>query len=217
MSDDPSLHATTITDSEGTTWTEVPAGIGAGIFYSQNTTPNPNLTVYITGGSGDTGVSWRFADISGASASPYDSDGLSAQNVNNLSTFTMSPTPTPLAANGLVLLNVGLGQGPGLAVTAPSGAVWDLCTYTGETDLDLIENADIMAHYAFSSAGAQTWTFTITNIASNSTSGGWVVFLQEPTTIFPATFTMTAAGTTPSGIGANLPLTASLTAAGTPA
>ena len=88
--------------------------------------------------------------------------------------------PTPAITTGLMIANIGLGQGPGLAVTAPANAVWDLCTYTGEVDLDLIENADITAHARFTSSGAQTWTFTITNQTSNSTSGGFIC-LKEAT------------------------------------
>src|SRR6185437_16803081 len=49
-----------------------------------------------------------------------------------------------------------------------------------ETDLDLIENADIMAHLYFSASGPQTWTFTITPQASNSTDGGFIAFKAAP-------------------------------------
>jgi hypothetical protein len=75
----------------------------------------------------------------------------------------------------MTIANIGLGQGPGYSVTAPTGAIWDLCTFTGETDEDTIENADIMAHYSFTSSGSQTWTFTCLN--NTSTSGGFISFL----------------------------------------
>ena len=171
---DPNLHALTITDSEGNTYTA--AAAASGFWYLANAIPNPNLLIFITGGGGDNGLSWRFIDISGSASSPYDTSAASNQDVSNLSGFTMSPSPSPANSNGLVIVALGLGNGPGLAVTAPSGAIWDYCTYTGETDFDLIENADIFAHYSNSASGSETWTFTITSVASNSTSGGWIAF-----------------------------------------
>lgn len=178
MSDDPSLNTLTVTDSEGGTWSA--GATGTGIWYRAATSPNPNLMIYLTGGGSDITLSWRFADISGAATSPYDSSVANGQTVNSVTSYTVSPAPSPSNTNGLVIANIGLGQGPGKAVTAPAGAVWDLCTYTGETDLDLIENADIMAHYHNTASGSQTWTFTITSVASNSTSGGLICFIAAP-------------------------------------
>jgi hypothetical protein len=170
-SDDPSLNATTVTDSEGNTW--IPDGVTAGFWYLPNATANARLTVFITGGSGDTFLSWRAPDIYNASAHPFDSATLSGQSTGG-TTFTASPSPSPTSSAGLTIANIGLGQGPGLSVTAPSGAIWDLATFTGETDTDSMENADIMAHFSYSSSGAQTWTFTVAN--STTTSGGFVSF-----------------------------------------
>lgn len=172
--DDPNLNALTITDSEGNTYTA--DGAGVGLWYCANVPANPNLSIYITGGGADPSLSWRFIDISGASPSPFVGALSNGQIVNGLSTFTASPSPSPVNQNGVMIAAVGLGQGPGLAVTSPATAVWDFCTYTGELDTDTIENADILAHYYYGASGPQTWTFTITNQATNSTSGGFVWF-----------------------------------------
>lgn len=181
--DDPSMNTQIITDSEGNTWTNAVASNGGqpGFWYLANAQANPNLIVYANGGGSDNELSFRFFDIIGADPSPSISCVSSGQTLNGLSSFTMSPAPTPpTASTGVTYVNVGLGQGPGLAVTSPSGAIWDLCTYSGETDLDEMENADIMAHGSFSVAGAQVWTFTITNQVSNSTSGGAITVSGAP-------------------------------------
>lgn len=181
MSDDPSLNALTVTDSEGNTWSG--AATGTGFFYLPASVANAALVATITGGGSDTTLSWRFADIVGADDSPYDSSVAVTDTLNSKSTFTPSALPSPANTNGLVIANIGLGQGPGLAVTAPSGAVWDLCLYTGETDFDLIENADITCHYHNTASGSETWTFTITNQASNSDSGGFIAFKAASSTV----------------------------------
>jgi hypothetical protein len=172
--------STTISDSEGNIWINDGTGIpGASWWYWPNASADPNLRIIITGGGTDTSVSWRCVDIAGAAVSPFDSATASpGQNLNGLSTFTASPSPSATNSTGLTLANIGLGAGPGLAVTAPSGAIWDLALYTGEVDSDAIENADIMAHYHYTATGAQTWTFTITNQTSNNTSGGFILFHQ---------------------------------------
>lgn len=224
---DPNLNfgSMVVSDSEGNLWTA--DGQSAGFWYCANVVANPNLSVFIDGGGADSVLSWRFMDISGAATSPFDSALTSDQGVDSDTTFTASPAPSPTSSAGLTISNIGLGQGPGLAVTAPSGAIWDLCTYTDEIDGDLIENADIMAHYAYSAAGAQTWTFSITDVAANSTTGGFIAFTASAggsgatgsaAITFAADGTLTAtgalAGTTATTVGANATLTASGALAG---
>jgi len=172
---------TIVRDNEGNTWTNDGTGIPGGSFwYLPNAIPNPNLVVFIDGGGSSISVSWRYADLSNAAYQPFDSAVASpGQNLNGLSSFSLSPSPSPSNTNGMLLFNVGLGAGPGLAITAPSGGIWDLCLYSGEVDSDAIENADIMAHYHNTASGAITVTFTITNQASNNTSGGTICFLAS--------------------------------------
>ena len=132
--------------------------------------------IFITGGGGDGKLSWRFFDISGAATSPFDSFLVSSQDASSRTSLTQSPSPSPVASAGLLIANVELGLGPGLAVTSPSGAVWDLANYTGENDSDCLENADICAHYYFSASGAETWTFTITSHPGINTAAGYIAF-----------------------------------------
>lgn len=189
-SDDPSLSNQTITDNEGNTWSgSGSTGVvaGTGFWYQANSQVNSSLFATLTGGGSDTTLSWRYIDIIGADPSPYDNAGTInvTDTLNGLSSFTASRLPAPTSSKGLTIANIGLGQGPGLAVTAPSGAIWDLALYTGETDLDLLENADIMAHYKYTASGSQTWTFTITNQASNSDSGGFISFKEASLVTLP--------------------------------
>lgn len=183
MSTDPNLHAQTVTDNEGNIWATNASAQNC--WFLPNASPNGNCVINLSGGGTDATLSWRCLDIVNADPSPYDSSVSNAQSVNSLSSFTASPSPSPVGSKGLMVANVELGQGPGLAVTAPSGAIWDLATYTGETDLDLLENADIMAHYRYTASGTQTWTFTITNQASNSTNGGFVAFKEASSVQLP--------------------------------
>lgn len=178
-STDPNLNALTLTDSEGGTWTA--AAAGSGFWYRANTTPNPNLIIYIVGGGADASLSFAFSDVANAATtSTLNSSNVSNQTVSGLSSFTATPSPSPTSTNGITIANIGLGQGPGLGVSSPTGpppAVFDFAGYTGETDSDGLNNADLMAHYVNTVAGAQTWIFQITNVVSNSTSGGWATFV----------------------------------------
>lgn len=189
---DPNMSpAITVTDSEGNTWTgdgtsggQGPTGASAGIWFLPNASPNPNLLIFINTGSGtnsDVELTWRFRDFSGAATSPFDSaiecnDTLAA----NASTYTPTNTISPSNTNGVVVADIGLLTGPGLTVTSPSGANWELSTFTGETDQDTMENADIGAHFHNTASGAETFTFGITSQTSNSTSGGIIAFKAAP-------------------------------------
>jgi hypothetical protein len=171
---DPALNTLTVRDSEGNIWTNTAAA--GGLWFLANASPNPNLQVFIDGGGGTANVSWRYFDIIGASSSPYDSFGTPNASCPNVTTITLNVSPSPSNTNGLVLYNVELGTGPGLAVTAPSGAIWYLSNYTGQTDNDLMENSDIGAFYWNTASGAITSTFTITSEAGNSYLGGFICF-----------------------------------------
>jgi hypothetical protein len=88
------------------------------------------------------------------------------------------PVIATTGANELVIATMGIGDGPGLGVAsgAPGGAVWDLPTYSGETDLDLMENADAAAHAYAAAASTEHWNWTITSNGDNSCSAEAVAF-----------------------------------------
>jgi hypothetical protein len=176
--DDPALSGTTaVTDNEGGVWTSVGTPGSSGIWWRANTVSNSDLCITIQGGGGDLRLSWRIYDIIGAAVAPFD-NGAAVGGTVTAPTYTQSTSPTPTTGNGIVIANVGLGTGPGLAIVSPAGAAWLLCTYTGENDLDVIEDADLSACYYFTSNTVETWTWTVG--ASSSSSGGFAIFAAAP-------------------------------------
>ena len=172
-------NITSVTDSDGGVWTKIqPASDEPQIWYSANTTANPNLTVTIHGAAGPT-ITVLFYDILGAAANPLDvAAGAPSTDVSNQTTVNNMPSITPTTANGLVIAVMGLGQGPGLGLNtgAPTGAVFDLVTYTGELDLDLMENADGQAHLYNTSTATVNWNWHITANPNNSAFATAVAF-----------------------------------------
>ena len=140
------IHITSITDSDNSVWTvKQTNGDSAQIWYAANRPANPGLIVSIhTSGTSPTN-SVRFFDIQGAAASPLDvAAGTDLTPCSSQTTIANQPTITTTGANELVIATMGIGDGPGLGMAsgAPTGAVWDLPTYSGEVDTDLMENAD---------------------------------------------------------------------------
>jgi hypothetical protein len=153
-----------LSSSDGCAWTlQIPNG-GAGIAYAQNCSPCPTCTLNLvyTGGQQLPQASFRLYDVQNAGAASF-------QNiVGNQgpcgTSVTDSPTITPSgASSGLMIAALGNGNGPITAVTSPSGAVFDLWTYAGQTDSDLADNADASSHLYYSSAATQNWNYTKTN------------------------------------------------------
>jgi hypothetical protein len=172
------IDITSITDSDGSAWNlKQTNGDSAQIWYAANRPANPSLIVSIhTSGASPTN-STRFYDVQGAAASPFDvAAGTDLTPCG--ATIDDQPTITPTGANELVIATMGIGDGPGLGVAsgAPTGAVWDFTTYSGETDNDLMENADAQAHVYTTTATALQWNWTITSNSNNSCSSEAVAF-----------------------------------------
>jgi hypothetical protein len=188
---------TGITDSASNSYVlEEPDGSEPQVWYAANATTGPTLRVTLTTSGRPSQSTLVFYDITGAAVAPFDLvAGVTATNCSNLTSLTNSPSITPSTVNGLVLAALSLGQGPGLAVTSPSGASWDLVTYPPiETDMDLMENADGKAHLYNSTTATENWNWTITPIANDSYSASAVEFkaavpaimTQGPSVISPS-------------------------------
>ena len=170
---------TSITDSDGGTW--VPAQTGgdsAQIWYAANRSPNSNLTVSIHSSGSSPTNSVRFFDIQGASAAPLDVVAGTGSTDCSSATIDNQPTIKPTGTNELVIATMGIGDGPGLGLAsgAPTGAVWDLTTYSGEVDTDLMENADALAHVYTTTASVENWNWSITPRSNNSCFAEAVAF-----------------------------------------
>jgi hypothetical protein len=173
------INITSITDSDGGTWVgKQTGGDSAQIWYAGNQKPDSGLTVsiHIAGSSPTNSV--RFFDIQGASTSPFDVAAGTESTVCTSTTISNQPTIAPTGPNELVIATMGIGDGPGLGLAsgAPSGAFWDLTTYSGEFDTDLMENADAVAHVYTSTASVENWNWTITANGNNSCSAEAVAF-----------------------------------------
>jgi hypothetical protein len=68
----------------------------------------------------------------------------------------------------LTIATMALGNGPGLSVTAPAGALFDLVTYAGELDTDTMENADALGHVYNATTATQSWSWTFTSRPNNT-------------------------------------------------
>jgi len=177
------IDITSITDNDGSTWIpEQTGGDSAQIWYAADRPANSNLMVAIhTSGTSPTN-SARFYDVQGAATSPFDvAAGTDLTPCSSVTTIDNQPTITPTGTNELVIATMGIGDGPGLGLAsgAPSGGVWDLTTYTSETDFDLMENADAQAHLYNTTTSAENWNWTITSQSNNSCSAEAVAFKPD--------------------------------------
>jgi hypothetical protein len=174
------IYITSITDSDGSAWSlKQTGGDSAQIWFAANRPANPSLLVSIhTSGTSPTN-SVRFYDVGGAAASPFDvAAGTDLTDCSSVTTIDNQPIITPTGAKELVIATMGIGDGPGLGLAsgAPSGAVWDLTTYNGEYDTDLMENADAQAHLYSTTTATEHWNWTITSNGNNSCSAEAAAF-----------------------------------------
>lgn len=159
---------TSITSSDGCNFTSTGTGGDAHIWYAQNCSSCPTCTVTTTwtGTYSTPQFSFRVYDIQNAATSSFQNG---AGNTGTCgTTLSNAPTITPSgASSGLMIAQLGNGNGPVTAVTSPSGAVFDLWTFTGQTDFDMADNADASSHFYYSSTAAQNWNYTKTNGADS--------------------------------------------------
>jgi len=158
-------NVTRVTDSDGNVYTR--AGPNQTIWYSRvGTVPNPNLILSIFYRGDPPTLSIRFYDIDHATGFDKAADNTTA--CSSVTSISNKPTITPTHAPGLVIAAMSIGQGPGTAVTSPAGAFWDLVTYSGEVDTDLMENADAAGHFYNPTTATENWTWAITSNGNNT-------------------------------------------------
>jgi hypothetical protein len=167
------------TDSDGYTWTNwaqdwpnTNAPEGSALWgYVQNTVADTNATFTVATTGGFNGYnSFAFYDIVNAAAVAFDNfQGVSnVPNIAGVSIISGCPIITPFVNKGLMIAGSGLGDGPGLSVTSPSGAVFDYIGYTGQSDGSNYDNSNVCAHIYFNSSAKQTWSWTLTANGDNS-------------------------------------------------
>lgn len=157
------------TDSNGNTWTQRSPATPY-VWIAENTSPDNAAVTTINPSGGGTGTaSFRIIDIVGAAAASFDTAISNPERdfANGTTSTSNWPSITPSTSNGLVIALAALNLGPGLSVTSPASAIWDLCTYTGEIDGDLMENADLMAHYYNPNTSQVNFNWTFTGTSNN--------------------------------------------------
>lgn len=157
-------------DNDSNTWTREQPAVSTTcpyFFMLPSATANTNRKVTITySGKTTTGCSWRFWDIVGAAVSPFDTmAGFPDTAITaGVTVLDNAPSISPgTTSKELVIAVLGLGQGPvtGFDTGAPAGAVMDNITYTGQNDIDLIDNADGVAHVYTTSTTQLNWNWII--------------------------------------------------------
>jgi hypothetical protein len=159
---------TGVTSSDGCAWTLHQDG-GPGtdeIWVAQNCAPCPSCTISLvfTGSNTLPEASFRLFDVTNAAASSYQNGAGGDSGCGT--TVDSAPGITPSGtSSGLAIAEMANGNGPvtGFASGAPSGATFDLWTFAGQTDMDVADSADAVAHYYFSTAAAQSWNWAKTN------------------------------------------------------
>jgi len=165
-SEQPNHEITSIADSENDTYVlEEPDGTEPQVWFAANATPDPDRRVTINFTGKVVGTSVAMYDISGADPSPLDGvvGVVAGEDVGGANLDDM-PVITP-ASLGLTIAVLTLGQGPsiGLNTGSPPGAIFDLVTYAGETDLDTMENADGKAHLYNTDLSPEHWNWILDN------------------------------------------------------
>jgi len=143
-----------------------------------NTCNSLKVTLHIPTTSSGSPCTVNMYDITGAAASAYDTGTTcnAAQGTDNgacgsacagscgqpnVTALNHQTDITPGTASGLVFAALVIGTGPMGVTTAPAGAIDDFVHYNGETDRDLICNADGMQHLYNTSSAAENWTWTL--------------------------------------------------------
>jgi len=163
------IPVASLTDNLGNSWQHLEPDDSVPQFWiaqgPARTDPTLELTVNLTGGRGG-GVTYVLYDVAGASASSFDGFAFKTQYDDPTGSDVFdSPVITPASAPGLTITATSFGQGPssGLASGCPVGAIFDFVYYTGETDLDTMDNADFRAHVFHADRSTQHWNIAVSN------------------------------------------------------
>ena len=185
------IDVASVTDSAGNVYTKrEPDPTEPQIWHTANSTASNALMITLTISGTPATATIVAYDVAGADPNPFDvAAGVPSTAVgSSLTHISDAPVITPTTPGGLVIAVTSLGQGPGrgLDVGAPAGASFDLATYAGETDLDLMENADLKGHLNNPDTATEHWNWVITATGDNSFSSVAVAFKGGPA--LPTTF-----------------------------
>lgn len=146
------------------------------MYYAANATPSNSMTLNIGQAGAMTGTTYMIYDFVGAASSPFDADsggqeGNQASEVTQLT--TCSSCLAPSSSNEVILGNVGQDWCTVTGVLAPSGALFDSATYTGNSvnGPEPVDQNNGWFHYYDPTASALTATWSY--VCGTYSQAGW--------------------------------------------
>jgi len=169
-------HISTVTDSKSNSYSHTTnsphhnasaTNTVQNMLHADNTTSDPNMTVTITLASamvsGD-GIHFRFMDIAGAPASPYDKDAAFDGNQTTQSATLQVVTGFSPTGAGLVVCGSDQFTGTMTGVSAPAAALFGNGLASDQDGgLSNFTLDDGKGHYYNPDSTAITWTWNTTN------------------------------------------------------
>jgi hypothetical protein len=176
-------NITSITDSEGNTWTNdtLPDGLPQ-MYHLANASANPDLTITLHVSGSPSQIHGALYDIANAATSPLGASGQNTAGANSVTSVSNEPDITPDYTDSLIIGLLSDGLGPTIAITSPSGVYSDIVSYTGGTDSSNYSSGDGWGHLYNTSTSSQNWTWKITNQSSNSVGSLAVEFKSASAT-----------------------------------
>lgn len=163
-------------------WAATGAAISSGqqatsqIYYAANASSSNSMTLSINQNGTMTGSTFMLYDFVGAAASPFDVDsgGLEGDQKSAVNSLTScSNCFTPSAANEAIIGNIGNAWCTATALTAPSGGLFDVAVYTGNSvnGPESVDQNNGWFHYYSTSASPITVTWTY--LCGDDAEGVW--------------------------------------------
>lgn len=179
-------------NSGGPSWTYSTNGSGSGpqMFYvagagGNTDTPNSALLATVACSNIDAPTTFAFYDFSGVNASsPIGATaftGVVSIPGTTSSTQTNAPNITPTQVGSCILAVGPVAKGPVLSLQSPTpaAAFFDPVEYDAQSDVSMMCNSDLYAHYTTPSLTAVNWTWFINpnpTIATNDMEpGAWEI------------------------------------------
>jgi hypothetical protein len=178
-----------ITSSPSNTWSNTgtaastPQQVNSQIYYAANASTSNSMTFSIPLSGTITGLTFMMYDFTGAASSPFDVDsgGQTGDQQSAVGTLTTcNGCLAPSAANEVIIGNVGNSWCTSTGINAPSGALFDTATYTGNSvnGPESVDQNNGWFHYydPGTSAITATWAYTCGSEAEGTWAGRLAAF-----------------------------------------
>ncbi len=167
-----SAGVSSVTDSEGNTWTDVSQSADTGAVYYWKGAANPGLkvTLHLSGSSSNNLDGW-FLDVANGPAGTVVGAVGHNTTTGGPGAVQHMPDITPTATNSLIIATFTNGLGPTTSVSSPASVAFNNVALTagggtGEGDGGTVNSGDGFASLLNTSTSAQNWTWGTANNAS---------------------------------------------------